>query len=266
MDFLLGWLLRLHRDVAMLSVAVGTVVLLGLIRKLATNQDILKRCRADTKQLTKLIRQARKNKKAEGSAEAISRFKNTKKMVSINALKQEARPAIISIIPIVLIALWCDSHLKFIPPQDNETVELRAYFPLSAAGELAHLVPQDSLAVEDGYIKEIYNNHLFGERPYGLASWKIRAKTRPQPYPLIIRSGGKTYEHEILIGQPTYTQPAKFNQKDSIHYAIEAKLASYKPFGLIPGLEAIGLRPWIVAYLIVVIPVVFLQRRFGWIY
>jgi len=46
-DPLLDWVLHLPRDVALLLVAVGTALILTVVRIFATDQDLLRRCKED---------------------------------------------------------------------------------------------------------------------------------------------------------------------------------------------------------------------------
>ena len=61
-DFLLGWLLLVPADVALILVAVGTGAILTAARLFTTNQDLLRRCDADKKRLKQLRREAQLRK------------------------------------------------------------------------------------------------------------------------------------------------------------------------------------------------------------
>ena len=268
LDLLLGWLLRLPADTALVLVAAGTATLLALVRKVTTNQDLLKRCAADRRQLAVLIRQAKcnKGKNNKDAAEAIARFKRTAKVVSLKELRQQILPLAVSIIPLALLAMWCFNRLGFIPPADNECLEFKAYFPLLRVGQFAHLVPQDGLTVKGGYIREITPAGGKKNRPYGLARWVICAAAQPKSYTLLIRSECETYEHNLLVGQPTYSQPVRMQKGDSRPAATEIRLRPYKPFTLVPGIDLIGLQPWLVGYLLITIPSLPLIKRILRIY
>ena len=73
LDYVLGWLLLLPRDLTMLLLALGTTVLMTLARKWLTNQDLLGRCQADLNRLKELIQTARR----AGDREAVQRLRTT---------------------------------------------------------------------------------------------------------------------------------------------------------------------------------------------
>ena len=261
MDSLLGWLLAMSKDGAIVVVAGATAGLLSAVRMFTTNQDLLKRCHLDKKRLRQLAGEARK---AKAKAE-LSRCRQVKKMIAMKTLKQEGLPLVVSIVPIVCIALWCFERLGFHPPQDKEAVEVVAYFRVSQVGQIVHLVPEDGLSVEDGWVKEIEVAKAADGQPYGLARWTVRGAARAQAYPLVFRYGGKKYEHELLVGQEIYSEPIK-KQGNSAFSAVQLKMETYRPFGLVPGIRAIALPPWLLGYLLIVIPLSALLKKLLRIY
>lgn len=59
MDCLLGWLLRFPSDVQLIGIAILSAVVLTGVRFWTSNQDLLRRCRADKARLKTLIREAK---------------------------------------------------------------------------------------------------------------------------------------------------------------------------------------------------------------
>ena len=59
LDYPLGWLLCLPRDLTLLLFATGTALLMTLARRAVTNQDLLRRCAADLRRLKELLRGAK---------------------------------------------------------------------------------------------------------------------------------------------------------------------------------------------------------------
>src|SRR5256885_5839424 len=75
-DIVLGWLLRLPRDLTLVVVAVFTALLMIGVRYLTTQQDRLRRAAEDTKRLRELVREA-KGKRDNG---ALKRYQATRSM------------------------------------------------------------------------------------------------------------------------------------------------------------------------------------------
>ena len=151
MDFLLGWLLRFPSDVQLIVVAFGSALLLTLIRCWTTDQGLLQCCRADKAQLRKLLREA----KARADRDAVQRHRATLGMIAMKQFRQEGRPLLASLIPIVLLATWAMHRLEFHPLNTGEPFHFTATFPISAVGKIAHLTPADGLTAETGWIQEI---------------------------------------------------------------------------------------------------------------
>ena len=215
-DPLLNWLLRLPTDLALVIVAVGTGAIIALSRLFTTNQDLLRRCDQDKKRLKELIREAKRQK----DKEAVKRYRTTWNMIGMTTMKEEGWPLLAAIVPIAILGTWCFQRLAFVPPRAGETVPVKAYFPVSAVGELAHVVPQegvrevsrDDSGSSGQWIQEIMSDvpGPDGIANNGIATWKIQAKARPEPYSLEIRCKTVTVQKELLVGQPVYAPNVEF--------------------------------------------------------
>ncbi len=266
-DPLLDWLLRLPTDLALVIVAVGTGAIIALSRLFTTNQDLLRRCNQDKKRLKELIRQAKRQK----DKEAVKRYRTTRNMIGMMTMKEEGWPLLAAVVPIAILGTWCFQRLAFVPPRAGETVSVRAYFPVSAVGELAHLVPQEGLREvsreESGasgrWIQEITKDvpGAGGIANRGIATWKIQARARPGPYALQIRYKTVTVEKELLVGQPVYSPDVKFYGNDHPILSAQIEMKPVKFLGLVPGIDWLLMPPWLVAYFLIAIPSVSLVKR-----
>jgi hypothetical protein len=254
LDVLLGWLLALPADVRLIIVAVGSGAILTLVRVLTTNQDLLRRAAADKKRLKELIRQA----KRAGDKEAAKRYRMTRSLVALTAAKAEGLPLLASILPIAMLATWCFARLGFHPPRAGEELEVCLYAPISAAGEAVHLVPADGLRA-DGWVKEVQAVEDPNEGPpHGLAVWRVRAAAGEAPYRLAFRLKHRSYDRDLTVGRRTYADPVVDHGGQVL---TELKMRPIRLFGVVPGVAAIFLPPWLVAYILIVIPSVLLIKR-----
>ena len=270
-DPLLNWLLRLPSDVALLIVAVGTGAILTLARLMTTNQDLLRRCAQDKRRLRVLMRQA----KSEKDRPALQRYRLTRNRIGWKTFKAEALPLLVALVPIAILGTWCCQRLAFVAPQADETVPVTAYFPISAAGGLVHLVPQEGLrevsqqdvAGAECWIQEIVAVSDPKEGPpHARATWQLRAQARPTPYLLEIRYRTGTWTKELLVGHPYSSVPVESYGDDQPILHTEIGLKPVKLLGLVPGIDRIGFPPWLVAYLLLAVPSVSLLKRFTGIY
>ena len=251
-DSLLGWLLDLPSDAALLTVALGTAAIMTLIRRLTTNQDLLGRAAADRKRLGALIRAAKRRR----DKSAVQRHRRTKSQIALKTLRAEGWPLLASIVPVAMLATWAWQRLAFHPPAADEPVRVVAHTPISAAGGVMHIVPRDGLQA-DGWIQPVTAVTDDGP-PYGRACWTLRAAAADRPYRLTFRLGERSFEREFRAGGRTYAAPIVYHDDRTV---TSLEMRPLKLFGIVPGLPQVYFPPWLVAYLVIVIPAVVLLKR-----
>lgn len=262
MDPVLGWLLYLPMDVILFIVGIGTSCILVGVRLFTTNQDLLKRCDDDKKRLNELIKEAKQNK----DKETIKRYKTTKAMIALKSIKQEGLPLLAAIIPIALLGTWCFNRLLYNPPKGGEPVEMVATFPVSQAGQPVHIIPAEKgITVEDGWVREITALDKDSASGQAEARWTFKAESREEPYVLTIHYKKKTYEKKLLVGQKTYAPGFVFYDDNTI-MSTELMMRKVKLFNVVPGIGILFpnmwnlFPPWIVAYLLIAVPFVFVVK------
>lgn len=254
MDYLLGWLLRFPSDVQLFVVAILSALVLTVVRLWTTDQDLLRRCRADKARLRTLARQA----KVRGNRDAVTRHRATLGMIAMKQLRQEAGPLLASLVPIVMLATWALSRLEFHPLETGRPFKFAAYLPISAVGKIAHIVPDDSLTAETGWIQEITTTTA-QETVCGRAIWDLSTASGPEQRRLQVRFNGKTFEHSMRVGTGRYELPLQTHDANVL--ATELKLRPVKLFGVVPGIPALNFPAWLTGYLVLVIPITFLLRK-----
>jgi uncharacterized membrane protein (DUF106 family) len=244
--FLLGWLLLLPKDLAIVVVALGSASFLMLVRKWVTNQDLLRRCDHDKKCLVKLMREA----KRQNDLDALRRYRLTRGQVTLKMLRAEGKPLLVALLPLALFANWAWQRLEFHPPKPNQPIVFTVTLQPSAAGQLVHLVPVEGLQAEDGWMKTSAPAATNQSSP-AQATWTLRAAARETAYPLQVRIGQQTCVHPLLVGQRFYSVPALAQAPPVL--ASELQLQPVKLFGLLPGLPWLACPPWLIGYLVIVV-------------
>ncbi|MEX0702604.1 MAG: hypothetical protein WD069_10960 [Planctomycetales bacterium] len=264
------WLLALPVDVVLLFVAVGTGAILAFVRVGTTNQDLLRRCQADKRRLKELLREAKRDK----DRARVKRHRDANGLVAIKLMNAEFLPLVASLLPIAVLAVWCFARLEFHPPRADEEIEFRAYFPSSEIDRVAHLVPEEGLEARDGWIRPIERDPVPNPDGSfnGLATWTLAGAAREEPYSLALRHRGRTHERPLIVGRRDYAPALVFPDAQDLT-ATELKMRRVKPFGFVPGLPwkdvtiagtllpANFLAPWIVAYLLIAIPLMSVFKR-----
>ena len=258
-DPLLSWLLNLPRDIALCIVALGTALVLTVVRVFTTNQNLLGRCKKDKARLKRLMREA----KRAGDKDAVSRYRTTMGQIGMRTLKAEGKPLLASFVPIAILACWCWARIAFMPLTPEEPVGVNAYFPVSEIGKLVHIIPQEDVEADGHWIQAIERDiDTEGkEVDNGVARWKLCCQQRDEQYALQIRYDGRIFEKNLIVDGRRYAEPIKFYDDDTVLCSeIEMADHEYKPLNIIPGVPSLFLPPWIVGYLIIVLPLSFLLK------
>jgi len=255
MDSTLGWLLAMPRDVALFALATLTTAILIAARIVATDRGLLRRIQADKRRLKELIRGSRH----ADDHDTTRRYKITLQRVKLKAARQEALPLLLALIPIAVLATWAFHRVAYIPPKAGEPLVLIARLPLSAGGSLIHIVPFTGVTAEGGWIRQIVVPHE-GQPAWARAEWTLRFPAGETPYDLQLRYAGKTYNRGVLVGTCKYASPLTTYPGDGLS-STEVIMQETRLFGFVPGIPAIGLPAWLVAYLLISVPLVFLVRR-----
>lgn len=95
-------------------------------------------------------------------------------------------------------------------------------------------------------------------QPGGVARWRLSARPRAQPYPLVFRLRDRTFHRDLLVGQRTYSTPIVADAAGQLGAEIRMRQARF--LGVVPGLGEF-FPPWLVAYLILVIPLAVVTKR-----
>lgn len=258
-DRLIGWLLALPRDLGIIALALISVLALRGVRKFTTNQDQLRRADEDKAVLKGLIRQA----KALGDGEAVGRHKRVIGMLGILKLKAEGLPLLVSLPVIGLLATWALYRMEFIPPPGAEPVEIELNAPEIAAGQPVLLVPQDGVQVERGWLR-LLDAHREGNDVVAVGVWRVMAEARAMPYELQFRlpaadapEGFRTITRPLIVGQRIYADA--ISEHDG-GVRTQVKMTQAKLFGVVPGLSDAFFPPWLTAYLLIVIVLMFVLK------
>lgn len=247
-DPLLGWLLHLPRDLTLFIIAIGTALILTVVRIWTTDQDLLQRCKNDKQTLKRLIKEAKQNR----DKGRLAQLRTTMQQIATCTFKAEGKPLLASLLPIVLIATWCVNRIAFIPPDGTQPLQVQVYSQVLSIGRLAHAVPQEGLATATGWIQQVRADHdADGKIAAGVAEWSLTCAKRPRPYTLQVHHGDRTISIDIIVNGKTYSEPVT-QYGDESSEVVSLVLPEYRPFGVVPGM--LGFPAWLIGYLAIVIP------------
>ncbi|MCC5790250.1 MAG: hypothetical protein JJT75_11490 [Opitutales bacterium] len=270
-DPFLYWTLFLPRDLALFIVSIGSSAVLAVVRLWVTDQKYLHGLKVDKKRLKEKMKAAKKEK----NKEEVKRLRTLNGMAAIKALKAEKKPLLWAIIPIALLATWAFNRLDYFPAEDGQVLEYSIYLPITTAGDLVTLFPEQGIeAKEEGWITEVVpvSDHPIYP-PHGLGNWTIQVSEEQSPYDLRIRHRDDLYTHPFTVGGRSYRMPLRphpeHQTEGNLPPATQVHLDEYRPFAGwivadfegVPGFRQFFFPPWLIAYLIIVIPFVVIIRR-----
>jgi hypothetical protein len=125
------------------------------------------------------------------------------------------------------------------------------------------MIPQEGIQVDGRWIQVIQRDvdETGKEIDNGVVRWTLRCQERDEECVLQIRHNGKAYEKSVVVDGRTCAEPVKFYDDDAILCSeIDMADQEYKPFTVIPGVSSLAMPPWIVGYLIIVLPLSFLLK------
>lgn len=242
LDVPLGWLLLLPRDATLLAFSLLTALLMTLVRRWVTNQDLLRRCAADLRQLKRLNREA----KQAGDKPRRQRQQNTVALVKRMQLAEDMKVLAVALLPVAALAMWAVERLDYLPPRLGEDLVVRTFFSISSVDEVTHLVPIDGVKMQSSPIQIIQPDRQ--SPPIGLAEWTLRLTSASDELALTIRHHGESAVHRVSVGGRTYLPPQQLHQNQRL-VGTEVLLRRYRPLGVDLKTDAIGLAPWMIGYL-----------------
>lgn len=241
LDVLLGWVLAMHLDVALVIVAVLSVCAMLLVRRLLTSRSRLRAIEEDIHQLKSLIKTARR----EGDSSALNRHRRNRARVAWQQVRAEFISVLVSTLLFAGMVTWCERHFRHQPLPAHSGFQLRLELPAGQRGRICHLVPLERVSVTEGWVRMLRLESL----PQGsraVADWTLQAEAGR--HALQIRNGEKTLKHDVAVGQ----RAASAVRIE--HPGIGATVIDHAP------LQPFGLRSWPWLYALIVVPGYLLGR------
>lgn len=243
-DALLGWMLLLPRDLAVILLATATVVLITIVRWRMIDRDFMRLIRDDRRDLRRLIRMAR----VAGDAADLARYKRIRTKVAQLQLRQELPVMLLVALPLAGLLTWAAHRLHFERPPEQGPLHLVVWLPASSIGDLVHLVPQEGIIAEDGWIRQA-SKATRDSVTRGRADWRLFGSGLEDRVSVTLRYGDETIQREVSDEQLARGDLWRHHAAD---VETEVLLNEYLPFST-PSFARLGLPPWSVLYSLVVI-------------
>src|SRR3989338_10877564 len=191
-DFVFGPVLALPTFWAVLIMSLLISLIITIIYKYTTNQNLMKEMKDEIKELQKEAKEL-KDKPAE-------MMKANKKMMETNMkyMKHSLKPTLITFIPIILIFGWMSSHFAYESIRPQQDFSVSAIFQKNTNGN-AEIIAPDGTTLIDGKVKKIENDK---------ATWNL--KGAEGEHTLEFSYNGETQQKNVLITNgESYIEPSK---------------------------------------------------------
>ncbi len=252
-DALLGWLLWLPRDLALVLLAVLTAIVLIVIRRSLTRQVLLRETQSDLRRLRELIADARRN----GQRSAMERLRRVRVRVAWIRVREQLPPLLVSLPLLTLVLVWGGERLHNWPPRSGDLLVFTVHTPATWIGEVVHLVPNEGWEANTGWVQAVHETVGESGRQ-GTAAWTLRAGPDPEATAFIVRLPDRTVEHAILVGRGTYA-PMRVRHSEQLETAVQLRV--YRPFGIVGEWSWFGMAPWLAGYLLLTVPLFLVVKR-----
>lgn len=143
LDWALGWMTSLNPVLSVTIIGVLTGMAMNLFMKFFSNQRLLGKCIADMDKLKLATAEAKK----AGDKDRLAQLTNVSKLVNGKRAWASLKPALIPVLPVVVVVLWAMARLGYEPVRPGQLVDVYVDFEDEAAGNYVHIVAPDGLEV-----------------------------------------------------------------------------------------------------------------------
>ncbi|MFC2136002.1 EMC3/TMCO1 family protein [Bacteroidota bacterium] len=215
---------------AILIISFVLTLLITLIYKYVTDQELMKSLKTEMKELQKELKQLTKTNPSKAMA-------HQKKVMEKNMqyMKHSFKPTLYTFIPIIIIFGWLNSHMAYIPIEPNTPFIVTAEFAEGTFGEVS-LSALPELNITSEAIQEIENSQ---------ASWTISGDEGE--YLLKVIYDNREFEKDLLItSEREYAEPIKAIKDSNLKKIVvgNEKVLPFHDIGLNVNLS------WIWTYII----------------
>lgn len=237
----LDFLLNIHPIILVVAVGILFSVIMVLLTKYTTDQDLLKRLREEMKELQTEMKMLKDNPGKAGEVNKHMMEANMKMMM------QSWKPMIFSMIPAILILGWFNSNIAYEPLVIGEEFSVELEFYESITGTIAPTTPEgialingEAYTIKDNKVRLVYRGEKAGDYLLQYALQNDAGEVQKSWETSVIVTAS---EEERKYYGPTY------NIKDQILKTATVSNKKFTPFG---ELSLWGWQPgWLALYIII---------------
>ncbi len=237
LDYVFGPLLQLGPFWAIFILALFVSLLITLVYKYMTNQQLMKEMKDKQKEAQNKI------KELKDKPEEMMRMQKEMMKQNFEYMKHSFKSTFITMIPVLLIFGWMAAQFSYEPIYPGETFSITAEFLEEVKGEAELVADLDQGTELISSAKQ--------EIKEGKANWQL--KSTEGEHQLKVKAvssetGGQEQSKKVLITKELKTEPALDTYLNS---EIKSIKIDYKPLKPLGGFEIFGWKPgWLGIYII----------------
>jgi len=147
-DFLFSWLLPLPPFWSIFILSFLVSVIIVLITKYTTNQDLMKHLKEESKSLQKQMKELKE------SPEKMMEVQKKHMESSMKYMSQSFRPLIFTFIPIILIFGWMSAHLAYEPIMPGQEFSVKVQLEKGIGPVRVSAAPPEGISLTSDVAKE----------------------------------------------------------------------------------------------------------------
>lgn len=208
-------LLQLPIAWVILIISFVIALIISVIYKYTTDQDLMKRLKEEMKALQKEMKELKQNPEKMMAVQKKAMETNMKYMM------QSMKSTLFTFIPIIIIFGWMNAHLAYEPIMPGQDFTTTVQFEEGASGEIELTSFPKGITIDGYAAKEVKD---------GKVSWLLNGDTGE--YQLEYKFDGQTYKKDVLITDEHDYKTPLTKLKDGKISAIQIDNQPLKVFNL----------------------------------
>lgn len=241
-DPILSPLLRLNPLLGIAIISFILTLLITLIHKFVTNQEVMKGLKKDMKDHQDEM------KKHKNDPKKVMEIQKQVMAKNMEFMKHSFKPMIFTFLPIIIIFGWLNANMAYYPIMPDQEFDVMLTFDMEGLGRnisLVSVIPENQLEMINGATQTVEQNKtkkFLGEKWIGIANWKLKGPEGIYTLVYSFDDDARAYEKDLIITEERkYVIPEKRINDESSLELIKIMNEPIKPlFGL----------GWIWAYII----------------
>jgi len=231
---ILSPLLKLNPLFGIIIISFILTLMITLIHKFATNQEIMKGLKDDMKAHQDEMKNHKNNPKKVMEIQKQVMQKN------MEFMKHSFKPMIFTFIPIIIIFGWLNANMAYYPIMPDQEFDITLTFDLEGLDKnmsLVSVIPEGQLEIINGATQTVERNKtktFFSEKWVGVANWKLKGPEGTYTLVYSFDDDARAYEKDLIISEERkYAIPEKRINDGSSLKSIKIGNEPIKPlFGL----------------------------------